>query len=267
MAETRANPADGLLDVFHADTSNWVRAVAPLQIAGGFDVHLAGIQGDVFAALATDAHKLTDVLSNLVSLNSILGTLDQRTQQIALAVGSTISPTLGAIAQEILSLETQNVQLTNGVSQIAGLLNGGYNYSARIDALGSALQQLHLDMGLLRTELGKQETATFDVSDTIAGQSIQNSVFKTVPFVATDAQVTLTLPDRIRALRFRCRKVSGATYDIRYSYEVDQVNTGGRYSTLAGGAEYIQNGLNLVGSSLYLSCSNILAIAEVELYF
>ena len=266
MTETRVNPSDGLLDVFHPDTNAWVRAIALLQVAGGIDIKLVGSQGQLLTQMAADAARLETILSALQSLSTNNDSLLQKSTQIALALDSNTNGTLGAIAQTLDLMNVQNSTLTDQTQAIATLLAGGYNYNTRFNEISTLLTQQEGSLVDLETAIEAVGTKVDAVGSAITGQELSNALIKTAPFANPDTEVAVILPDHTKTLRFRCRKSGSTFYDLRYSFESGQVAAGSRYGVLNGGSEYVQNHLNLVGAQLYLSCSNTTAVAEVEIW-
>jgi len=82
-----------------------------------------------------------------------------------------------------------------------------------------------------------------------------------VTLTLANTQYTYVLPANTKALSFRIRSGS---YDLRYGYSA---LAGGNYRTLAAGASYNRENLDLTGATLYLNCPDAAGeIVEIEIW-
>ena len=235
MVTTRID-SNGLLQIYQPENAAWTQAMTLVQLVNGFDVKLTGAQGVAMQQVAVEIQRLSDLLSELKKANTYSSSIANSSEQMLSALGGTTNANLGAIA----------------------------NRTALLEAHQSLIEQ-KLDSLIA---IGESEKTKIDqVTAAVTGSAITTVSNYLVKITSVDIEYPLALVSKTKSIRFRSRKISSSFIDIRYSFSPGQVNSisSGQYSTLNGGNEYYQTGMNLNSSTLYLSSSNAGTI-EVEVY-
>lgn len=183
----------------------------------------------------------------------LIGAQGVALQQVAVEIQR-----LGDLLTELRKSTSYSSSIVTTSQQILDSLGGISN--ANLGAIAIHAAAINAHQSIIEQKL-----------DSIANRSSNSATSATVSlvkFTSSDSEYSVNLPAGTKAIRFRSRKIASIYTDIRYSFAAGQVGsvTNGIYSTLAGGSEYSQSGLNLVASNLYFSATSTTAVVEVEIY-
>lgn len=265
MTNTRANPTTGQLEVFHAETNTWVLSATLLQIAGGFNVALAGSQAQLLSQMAGDTGKLAELLTQTQTLNSALAQIKIVADVLRDELQNDTNPGLQGMSSRLANIEAAFQSLltkadalqnttANGTNTLLTQINGKtIDYSTNFATVGGLIGDLKT---LTTTLIGLANPKT--------------PVIQKVTINASDAEFPFALPENTKILSFKCRRNAVAVAaDLRYGFVVNQVAnpTTGNYRTLEAYNEYSERLGNFNGT-LYLAATGPTAgnafVVEIE---
>jgi hypothetical protein len=269
MTTLRENPDDGLLDVLHADSNTWVRAVALLQVAGGLNAALTPTQFSVLQQILSNTELLTEMSTRVQNTAIASGNTADNTQILYEKLVGDTNPNLVATLNQLTEMGLQDLQLFNKVQEILTFMNNSQNYTTRLQAIQNQLESLTLITNGLDSRVGDNTFAlqAFKTQEDAARPS--TPTFKQVSITSSNIQYSVAVDATTRLLRMRCRPAvgSGTTTRIRYSWSSGEVtNTAsGNFSTLTGTEVLELREVKLAGT-LYLAGEAGSNVVEVELY-
>jgi hypothetical protein len=250
MAETRANPITGQLEVKHPDLNLWVQAIAPLLIQGGWNVSLSDAQAALLTAISQDVDGLPDILAAIIAGNTALGTLNTQ-------LGDIKDNELGDVKTQLANL-LLSLPVKAEVTDIRNALTGATSVNALLSTIST-------------TKFSDLATRLDTLSTAIA--SLQTELIKAIPsssaivnqvLTLANTEYVYTIPAGTKRLTFKCRgdaARSDVMADIRYSWISGKVAGGvagigtDSYDVLPYGAEETADQYFAVDRSLYLASS------------
>ncbi|NJR40724.1 MAG: hypothetical protein HC781_20190 [Leptolyngbyaceae cyanobacterium CSU_1_4] len=229
MPQTRTNPTNGNLEIYHDDLESWVPAVVDLPALGGKPVTLSPSDVSLLTSIANSA-------GNLSVIQAILG--------------NNFYPEIESINSKITDIYTFRL---NAILDAITLLQTSIDYSA---TLTNASTNAILD-----------QTATLQsLKD---ASVIELPIITNLTLTNANTQYAYTFPAGTKRYAFKCRAdtvKNDPIADVRYSWITGKVATGvGNYDILSAGAEELSQDYFESDKTIYFSsaiAATVLTIRE-----
>jgi len=240
---------DGYVDFRYPGTTSWVRAVAPMRVAGGQDVKLIEEQSRWLQGISEKFIQLETILIGLNSNQEVIGKIPTALKEY--------SDVLETVAKASQDSNNKFAELKLAFSQLEESLDRSFNTFtqtiSQLSTLPETLSQLQRSLDVFAGIKQSLESL----------QSITNFHEEVIQLTANEEK-GFAIPENTKSLTFRGRKYLDSnnrwqSQDIRWSF-TQNGTTGRIYQTLFAWSEESRSGVSLKDKVLYLRCERNLDV-------